>query len=229
MKKLNIFYLTFDGVETHYCGVGTVTQYFLASLPQISENLKNNNFKTQFYILYAETPLNNFGYSKQVSRRTKELSQKLQVIYYTLPHGTEVENPFGNIIAWKNMCKRAAEIIRENTKDNAISLVLATDTPFAGVTTLLAQEKNIYTIWIAASTSKVWARNASDIDNVRCEWEQNAINSSNESSNVFLGATSTYMRDHLIQAWGAKTNSILDFKRGVSIEYIQKYIKKDQN
>ena len=31
--RIDLFFVTFDGVETHYCGVGSITQYFLAALP----------------------------------------------------------------------------------------------------------------------------------------------------------------------------------------------------
>jgi hypothetical protein len=225
MTRIALVLTTFDGVETLYCGVGAVTQYVLASLPSLARSLHNDRIRLTFHVLYAAVPSNRFGAVPAIAERTRLLAEAVGVSLVPLAHCTEVANAFGNRRSWPEICEQAARYIRALVSSHDSVVVIATDTPFAGLPRLLREQaaKRVRVVWVAQSTGRVWASEHDPLDAQRDEWEMLAVAEAQRGDNCFVGSISRYMAKHFSDDWGLPTDRILPFENGVSTDYLTRF------
>jgi len=226
--KVALIILTFDGVETFYCGVGAITQYYLASMSSITDKLRLDDIYIEGHVAYSEAPSNKTMFSPEISQRTKTLCQTNKIRLIPLPHGRNVPNPFGIPATWPTTCGHASQYILKQLDNYDQVIVLAFDTPFAGISRSLPADlpDKLSVVWIAHSTGRIWNRSVLEQEDLtRDEWEKIAINSVREQKNCFLGAISKYMERHLIEDWKSPANSVLPFINGVSHFYLEQYVR----
>lgn len=228
MTKVALVYVTFDGVNSLYCGVGAITQYLLDSLPLIQEDFQKENIDLSFHLLFSSVP-SNFKSNKETHERCNLLNDHVDIFRVPLKHGSYVSNPFGTHRSWPVSCQEASSYISKLALVHERVLVIANDTPYAGLTNFLLSNKtvkNIRIIWIPHSTGRIWNREQSITDIKRDNWESIAIKAAHCDENVFLGYISKYMFNHLSDEWGAPKNKLLPFINGVSLPYLNNYERK---
>ena len=142
MKRVALVLLTFDGVETFYCGVGASTQYLLAALPAVRHSLLGERVDLTVHILYSEIPHNAFGRSAVIAQRSRLLCDVAAATLVPLGHGGLVPNPFGVPASWPITCRQASVYIRGLLKQYNRVLVVAQDTPFAGLSRTLPLDRS---------------------------------------------------------------------------------------
>lgn len=223
MKKLNLFYVTYDGVKSLYCGVGSDTQIMLSSLDYIEKSIAKLGYELELHMLYAEVPRKSIAYSEEVYNISKTKLDRKNIKLYELKQGENVINPFGTIETWRNMCESASKIIKEVGGDD-LSIVIANDTPFAKLCAMFNENKNVYVIWRTASTQKIWDHPSFKVESGFIEWEYYAANGANESENVFIGANCRFMKEHMINDWSVREEKIILLTNGVSKDYFNENI-----
>ena len=223
MKKLNLFYVTYDGIKSLYCGVGSDTQIILSSLGYIEESIAKLGYQLELHMLYAEVPTKSRAYSEEVYNISKTKLDRKNIKLYELRQGDKVINPFGTIETWRNMCEEASKIIKEVSGDD-LSIVIANDTPFAKLCAMFNENKNIYIVWRTASTQKIWDHPNFKVESGFIEWEYYAANGANKSDNVFIGANCKFMKEHMIKDWDVREEKIILLTNGVSKDYFKENI-----
>lgn len=229
MIKVALAIATFDGIEGLYCGVGSVTQYMLAALPQLSQEFAAQGIQLSTHVLYSSVP-SHLSRSPEIARRTELMRNAASIELVSLEHGESVPNPFGTWRTWPVTCQHAAAHIRTLARTHDRVLVLALDTPFAGLPRLLCSDddaRKIRIAWIAESTGRIWARDESASDARREDWERRAVDDASDYDNVFLGAISDYMAEHLVTDWEAPPDRILPFTCGVSLSYLERFERRE--
>ena len=220
--NIRLFVVTFDGVETHYCGVGSITQYLLAAVPSLTATFSHDGIRLDVHVLYSELPRSGFPRSTLAHKRSKRMAAEGGVRLVPVPHGHEPANPFGNRRTWPHSCRFAADYIRAHLDRVDLAIVLAADTPYAGLPALLApSSRSFHVIWIAHSTGRCWRTDsAKPNDPEREEWETKAIWAAERFENAWVGATSRFMKQHLIEECGVPPERILDGTVGVDENYL---------
>lgn len=228
MKVLNLFYVTYDGVKSLYCGVGSDTQIMLSSLDDIKESVKELGYDLKLHILYAEVPKEVQAYSEEVFNMTKNKIKNKNIDLYELKQGHYVSNPFGGLDTWEVMCSRAKEII-EGINGDDIGIIIANDTPFAKLCEIFEGNENILVVWRTASTQKVWDHSEHKVDQRFIEWEYYAANGANKSNNIFIGANCDFMKSHMIDCYGVNEEKIIPLTNGISKDYFNDNIVLSQD
>ena len=220
--RIGLFLVTFDGVETHYCGVGSVTQYFLSLVPRLVRDLEQEGLSLDIHVLYSARPSSGFAHSFRIHERSKRLAAQAGVQLVELPHGGEVANAFGNRRTWPHCCSASAEYISAQVKRSDVGIVLASDTPYAGLPALLAPSSgSLQVVWIAHSTAHYWRVDPAKADEPeREEWEAGAFRAAAQFENAWIGATSQFMKQHLITDCGAPPERIIETVAGIDEAYL---------
>lgn len=227
VDRHSLVLLTFDGIESLYCGVGALTQYQLACLPAIRSNFSKQGIELSIYVLYSSVP-SGFAKSDVITERSRRLCAEVSATVVRLDQGGRAASPFGTPYSWPITCRQAAEYIRALAEKSDRVLVLAQDTPFAGLSPLIPVDDTgpIRFVWIAHSTGRIWSRDESSVDTHRDEWERVAVDEACKRSNVFLGAISNYIERHLTADWQARPDKIVPFTNGVSLDYLERFERR---
>lgn len=182
-KEIAIIQLSFDGVNTFHCGVGTVIQ-------QTQMVIKEWNEKKS-YPIHFKLYLISGAYSWQLPEYSFEILNKN--IKDCRASGGEVhlipiinnEDMFGEPEQWKKLCEEGAKLCSQIINQNAYTIVISHDTAFAQLSLNLGkldcqgEVKNAYQkIWVPHSTS--WGYNGHTSDGLphwpqRHEWELTAF------------------------------------------------------
>lgn len=223
MKKLNLFYVTYDGVKSLYCGVGSDTQIILSSLEQIKENVRDLGYELNLHMLYAEVPTYATAYSEEVFKMTNDKIRGKGVSLYELSQGKYVNNPFGGLNTWEIMCDTAKKLVTDINGDD-LGIIIANDTPFAKLCEMFNENKNILVIWRTASTQKVWDAPNHEVDQRFVDWEYYAANGANNLDNVFIGANCNFMKEHMVKEYGVRRDKIILLTNGISKDYFNENV-----
>jgi glycosyltransferase involved in cell wall biosynthesis len=225
MTKLALVLLTYDGIESLYCGVGAITQYQLASLGSIRDSFRSRGVDLSTHVLYSNVS-DSSAKSSVIAERTRTLCDEASAALIPIRH--RGPGLFGTPASWPGLCCEAARYIESLTKTSDRIIVMAQDTPFAGLPLMLpvASAGQIRVVWIAHSTGRVWNRDPSDLDIRRDDWEKIALDEARKREHIFLGAPSDYMTRHLTNEWGARPEKVLAFRNGVSLSYLERFERR---
>ena len=228
MTRLSLVLLTYDGVESFYCGVGAITQYQLASLRSVRDVFRSRGIDLSAHVLYSNVP-DGGAKCDVIAQRTRTLCDEASATLIPINHSGP--SRFGTPTSWPEMCCEAAKYIQTLTETSDRILVLAQDTPFAGLSPMLpiGNARKIRLVWIAHSTGRIWSRDACNLDIRRDDWERIAVNEAQSREHVFLGAPSLYMARHLTNEWGARPDKLLAFTNGVSFSYLERFERRPRS
>lgn len=222
--RLAVLFATFDGVESFYCGVGAITQYMLYACKELRLHLTRYYTHISMHLLYPAPP-KEFPKSQLIHKRTMEICLRSSIFIKAIPICKDVANPFGDSQSWPSMCRHASRYIKELVTKNDVTVVIAQDTPFAGLASFLADvsSERLKLLWVAQSTGRIWTPSNGARDVHRDSWEKLAVLHANKQSNVFVGAISKFMHLHLEEEFGVSKDSIIPVSNGVSIGYLKEF------
>jgi glycosyltransferase involved in cell wall biosynthesis len=236
MKKIAVVYIAHDGFSSLYTGVGSVARDFLLSFPEVSKQFKKTHPDIHL-ILYAVTLKQNktcFGFSEEVRNTTIAMTKKNRNIkFIELLNGSEGRKAYGTIDNWKMASISAATFLYtlRDTYDEIIAICV--DTPFCQVANYFLEaytSKNIKFIWLPQSTVKIHLCGSSAKSNERGKlyeqtrflWEKKAIGLANNNTFVKIGCVGSFMKKHLMKAYGAKPKSLINIKNSLYLPRLKK-------
>lgn len=216
--KLLVNLCSYDGISTHYSGVGTIINRYIDSLINycIEKGIEYN-----INLFTAESYEYTLGYNKRIEDYHKSLPN---IKVYKISNGSNGETSFGNIDNWKILSSNTAELINSiDTSEYDKIITLAHDTPYCDLIRTIKNTDNHKIVWIPHSTVKIHGdtsdekKSGYDLD-IRYKYEQEAVDYINETNNLYLGAIGQYIGKHMIEEYNLNIEKMLYVLNGEILE-----------
>ena len=132
-KKVAVLLLTYDGVTSWYCGLGSITQYFIHSMPEAVRILKKEGREVSFFIGLPFTTKGCLGYRKDLLPKTKKIIRKLggDIIYFS--DNSDGISQYGSLENWQSASNGAASVVINIVEKFDQVIVYSFDTPYCAV------------------------------------------------------------------------------------------------
>jgi glycosyltransferase involved in cell wall biosynthesis len=215
--------LTYDGVSSCYCGVGTVSRYFIKAMPDVIQKAKTRNISIKFNILTPFTTAKCLGYKPGFLDEAKSICQASsgRVLFYC--NASDGQYQFGNMENWRASSVGAATLIldQEARRNHDFNITYAFDTPYCHTAQLVLDQltyfegKLPYIVWVPHSTGLAHETAGMPHDQSRYEWEKNAVDYASRHPNAFLGYIGKFMRNHLLNAFSASEEKLIPLINGI--------------
>lgn len=222
MSKIIINIIVHDGITSLYTGVGRIAYDIIRVLSK-DVGLRSKYFVNGITCKYTKKCL---GYDPKIKSETKLILRGLNGKLYECSNGSNGSVSYGNIDNWKMASKSATELVQNIVKNNLNSTIvnLCLDTPFAHVPKFLSvyKFKNVRSVWIPHSTVLIHKvdsaiKNSNNYLSQRLSWEKDAIDFASSVEKSWIGYIGVFMKKHLVDEYGVKTKSLVNFKNGLNI------------
>lgn len=127
-KRKHLVIATYDGVSTHYSGVGTIAKNIINSL---KDSIDTSNFKVS--IAYINTNKNSKVFNEECFNSAKELVEKTDGYLIPLYNGTKGETEWDmwrSFDEWNLQCQSLVTALNTVLKDEEDNYIILNDTPF---------------------------------------------------------------------------------------------------
>ncbi len=199
-----------DGIVSHYAGVGTMTSRYIEVITQM---LKEKGFDYNLNLFTTIYNKESFGFNEFLLNKHTNLT-KTQI--FQVDNGTQGDNSFGSYENWKLLSQNTANLIN-NLKIASFDKVLtiANDIPYCDIARNLHLQINHTLIYIPHSTNLIFPTQNDDIAMSKEQaFERQAFEIIKKLSNVYVGAISTFMKEHIMQNYKLDNNKIVDLHNG---------------
>jgi len=226
--KLLVNLCSYDGISTHYSGVGTIVMRYIEGIISYCEN---NNIDYKLNLYTSESYEYTLGYKKDLEDYHKSLKN---VEIFKLSNGSNGETSFGTIENWKELSKNTESLINDidmSKYDKVITLLQ--DTPYCDLVKNVKKADNHVVVWIPHSTVKIHGdssdkkKSSYDLDD-RYIYEQAAVNYINKTKNTYLGIIGKFIENHMIKEYYLKPNKMLYIINGELLNKETKYEETDE-
>ena len=189
MKK-HLIIATYDGIGTHYSGVGTIAKNFVDSLPELAEK-----FDLRVSIAYINVDQSSKVFNKDCFDRANKLTSETGGIMIPLCNSTRGESEWDmwrSFNEWNYACNSLVTALNIVLNPNEESYIILNDTPFlffAKYKNLVASKKVKY-FYFPLSTGKNHAFGDQSWRNNRIRVEQECfdlISRDKDSKIIALG------------------------------------------
>lgn len=212
--KLLVNICSYDGISTHYCGVGTMIKRYIKS---VINYCNNNNIDYNLNLFTSESFEYTLGYNKELYEYHLSLPNTK---IFKVSNGSNGETNFGTIKNWKILSANTAQLINNiDTSKYDKVITLAHDTPYCDLIKMINKSNNHYIVWIPHSTVKIHGYSSDekksnyDLEN-RYLYEQSAVDYINRSNNLFLGACGNFIGKHMIKEYNLDSKKLLKIFNG---------------
>lgn len=212
--KLLINICSYDGISTHYCGVGTMIKRYIKS---VINYCTNNNIDYHLNLFTVESFEYTLGYNRELYEYHLSLPNTK---IYKVTNGSNGETNFGTIINWKVLSENTAQLINNlDTAEYDKIVTLIHDTPYCDLVKTINKSNNHYIVWIPHSTVKIHGYSSDEkksnynLDN-RYIYEQSAVDYINSNNNLFLGACGDFIGNHMMKEYNLNSKKLLKIFNG---------------
>lgn len=221
--KLLINLCSYDGISTHYSGVGTI---IIRYIEVIRRYCKENKIDYELNLYTTESFDYTLGYNKKLEDYHKSIPN---VKLFKVSNGSNGETSFGTIDNWKKLSSNTAILINNidtNKYDKIITLIH--DTPYCDLLHNIRNGNNHIVVWIPHSTVKIHGdssdKKKSGYDlKERYKYEQEAVNYINITNNVYLGAIGDFIGKHMVEEYYLDLKKIKYIINGEILNYETRY------
>ena len=212
--KLLVNICSYDGISTHYCGVGTMIRRYIKSIICYCES-KKLDYKLNLYT--AESFEYTLGYNENLEKFHISLPN---TNLYKISNGSNGETSFGTLENWKVLSENTASLINNMDfyeYDKVITLIH--DTPYCDLVKKIKKCDNHDVIWIPHSTVKIHGYSSDEKKSnydleYRYAYEQSAVDYINKCDNFYLGACGNFIGSHMIKEYNLHPDKILYILNG---------------
>lgn len=215
--RFAVISISYDGVISHYCGVGTIAYNMSIAIDKINHISKN---KMDYFIISSANNKNCLGYSGEIKRIQENIVKKNNGKIFFI--GKKQKNQWGDINKWKEDTKEIEKIISNLSPNYKKVLIFLHDVPFLRVAKIcLKRLKNVFFVWIPHGTGELHGKDSLD-RKLRIKWEkENLVN----NPRFRVAYVSNYMKKHMKEKYFVKEKQLIELKNGLIIEDKQKKIK----
>jgi hypothetical protein len=139
MRKGIVNLLTHDGVNSCYCGVGTISRDFVRAMPEVSQRAKSSSIELTFNVVAPFITSGSLGYSRALLDEVTHVCHSLGGRVYSHCNATDGQEPFGNTRNWKVSSMGAATLVLDQVarEDYDFNITYGFDAPYYGVAELV--------------------------------------------------------------------------------------------
>lgn len=219
---------SYDGISTHYSGVGTIVMRYIECIINYCES---NNIDYKLNLFTAESYEYTLGYNNDLEDYHKSLKN---VEIFKLSNGSNGETCFGTIKNWKELSKNTASLINNidmSKYDKVVTLLQ--DTPYCDLVKNVKKGDNHVVVWIPHSTVKIHGdssdekKSSYDLDD-RYIYEQDAVEYINKTKNTYLGIIGKFIGNHMIKEYYLRPNKMIHIVNGELLNKETKYEETDE-
>jgi len=217
-KKHCIAIFAHDGINSHHCGVGTVIQAHLQLLPSVMHEV----YPIKQYAMYAVTPYQtpkSPAYSEEIKHLSMSICQSQGGDLIEVSNGSDGSVSWGNKDNWKTCSVNGAIVANQLIEKHESCIFMFHDDPFAGAASIVhsynISNRSVKSIWIPHSTSLLndYPKPRTD----RLSWEYECATRIKENSDIQIGYTCEFMKQHLIQSFHIPKSSLTPARIGVNL------------
>ena len=235
MRKIAIFYATYDGIINTMCGVGVISRAFISSFTEVRNFYLKKEIQLDLHLISIALTDEAIGVSEEITNESFKVAQQCGGTIHYIINGTDGTEQFGDADNWKIASTSAANKVLEIAKNYDESLVYCIDTPFMHTPYFIELQKSAFTQNRITSFlvlhSDVLSHHPENPDKIRLDWEKSAIEFALNNKNVIFAKTSDFLMSHLIKNYFIPLKKIANFQSGIDLKspryknYTQKQIK----
>ena len=226
--KLLVNLCSYDGISTHYSGVGTIIIRYIEA---IIKYCKENKIDYKINLYTTESYDYTLGYNKKLETYHKSLPN---INLFKVSNGSGGETNFGTIDNWKTLSKNTAYLINNiNIDDYDKVITLIHDTPYCDLLRKIKTNKNHIIAWIPHSTVKIHGttsdeeKSSYDLDK-RYKYEKKAVDYINKTNNFYLASCGKFIGNHMIKEYSLNPNKLLYIVNGELLNHETKYEENEE-
>lgn len=235
-KEIAIVQLSFDGINTFHCGVGTVVLQTQKALKTFNHEF-GPHLHFKLYLIsgdYAET-LPEYSHLTRDQNIQDCTASGGRVSFIPL---TKNKEAFGEPGQWEELCNLGAKICAEIIQENPYTIILAHDTAYAQLPKCLQTlcmkgeiEKPYQILWIPHATS--WAYNGHTEEGVpkwpeRHEWELSAFQQADFYDYKIGYISDTLRQDITANPFRVPEKALLFYRTGILLDPFLKEIPEEE-
>ncbi|NMB66721.1 glycosyltransferase family 4 protein [Candidatus Woesearchaeota archaeon] len=211
MRKA-VIVVSYDGITSQYCGVGTITNMMITALDLINKD-KPQKERIDLFAITSAISSNCLGFSGALKKQTESILKKNNGKLYFLNSFKDNRNQYGDDIRWRKNSMEVFLILKEISDKYDKLIVFLHDAPFIGVAkySLKRELNNVNFVWVPHSSGYLHGKNQKERQK-RINWErENILN----NKKFFIGCISEYMRDHLFKNYQVNKEVCLPLTNGI--------------
>lgn len=234
--EIAIVQLSFDGINTQHCGVGTVVLQTQEILKELNKRY-NNRVHFKLYLLSANYSEQLPEYSGKVLEENIHVCRESGGDVYLIP--TTINNEmFGHPTQWEELCKDGAKLCAQIINQNTHTIIIAHDTAYAHIPlelkhlSMKGEIENTYqTIWVPHATS--WKYNGHTPEGLpkwpeRHEWELKAFQKAKDYSYQIGYISPTIQQDIVSFPFNMDESQLIHYKTGILLDPYLKPISRSE-
>lgn len=229
VKDIAVIQLSFDGINTFHCGVGTVILQTQTVLQEFNKHCeKNPHFK--LYLVSGDYSTQLPEYSAETLERNIKNCNESGGEVYLIPI-IKKDHMFGEPKQWQELCLEGAKVCAKIINENTYTIVIAHDTAYAQLPIQLKNlalkgqiKKPHQVLWVPHATSWSYNGHKNGIANwpERHKWELEAYQQA-DTYNYQIGYISETIKHDLISPpFNVPEGSLMYYRTGILLD---KYVK----
>jgi len=214
-----ILYCTVNGVCNNTNGLGRQTKTLLSALARHREELIRSVGSFDVHLVCPQPGPDTWSFDPADLATSQRIVASWGGLVHTLPYDTRV--PFWSLLTWRALSHAGARCAVELAGGYDELLVIAVDTPFAGLGEVLARRKrsgtrcSVRVLLAFYSTALIVER--PNPNPARVAWERRAIGSANECADVWVGDVGRFLSSHLRSEFGLRSEWLVPFTSSLDL------------
>ncbi len=158
-KEVAIVQLSFDGINTFHCGVGTVVLQTQTVLKEFNQLLEEKDIRFKLYLVSGDYSQQLPEYSATMFERNKRDCNESGGEVFLVPISKN-NQMFGDPEQWQELCEGGAKLCAQIINSNAYTIIIAHDTAYAHLPLQLKElacrgeiENDYQILWVPHATS----------------------------------------------------------------------------
>lgn len=226
VKEVAIVQLSFDGINTFHCGVGTVVLQTQTVLKELNQYY-NESIHFKLYLISGDYSSQLNEYSSEILEKNMKDCDESGGKVYLIPMSKN-DQMFGDQEQWQELCEKGAELCSRIINENKYTIIIAHDTAYAQ---LPYQLRNIAKkgkklqphkiLWLPHATS--WSYNGHSKEGIpnwpeRHQWELEASQHS-ISNNYQIGIISPTLKKEITSdPFNVPESALISFRTGILLD-----------
>lgn len=207
-----LLYCAVNGIANNTNGIGRQTKTLLATLAHHYNRLAQTAGAFTPYLAVPEPGPATWGYNPADLAHARAIVEPLGGHVIALPYDTA--RPLWRPSAWQTLSDHAAAAARRLARTHERVLVIAVDTPFAGLATNIDPDEPIDVVLALFSTARITEHPP---DPARLAWEERALAADSQSTHVRVADIGAYLTRHLQQHYHLTPGRLVPWPSGLHL------------
>lgn len=214
-----MLYCTVNGVCNNTNGLGRQTKTLLSALEHHRERLTELVGEFDVHLACPRPGPETWGYDPSDLAMSTRIAASWRGGVHELPYDTDAE--FWSVATWRQLSDAASRCVAELVRRYDELIVIAVDTPFAGLGESVAERMpsglrcRVDVLLAFYSTALIVERPSPSPS--RIAWERRGVHSANTRGNVWVADIGQFLTRHLRTEYGLRSDRIVPYASSVDL------------